>query len=154
MIDKLQSPKSTKKQPRVGRGYGRRGGHTAGRGTKGQKSRSGYKAPRKGFEGGQMPLSRRLPTLRGQSKKSRGRGFVTANTQHYVIKLSELAELVTDGKVNKMSLYEAGFITTKSQKVTVKILFDEKISQKLEIEGVAISASAKKAVEDAGGSVA
>lgn len=154
MLDKLPSPKTTKKQPRVGRGYGRRGGHTVGRGMKGQKSRSGYKAPRKGFEGGQMPLSRRLPTLRGQSKKSRGRGFATANLDHYVLQLSEVADAVKDGKVNNQTLFEAGFITTKSQKISIKILFDQDIDKKLQVEGVPMSENAKKAVEKAGGSVA
>jgi ribosomal protein L15 len=65
MLDKLVKIKS-KSTRRVGRGYGSaRGGHTVGRGQKGQKSRSGYTQPRPGFEGGQMPLSRRLPKFKG-----------------------------------------------------------------------------------------
>lgn len=155
MIDKLPSPKTNSKKMRIGRGTGSgKGGHTATRGMKGQKSRSGYSAPRKGFEGGQMPLSRRLPTLRGQSSKSRGRGFVTTKFNKFALKLSEVASAIKGDKVNLQSLEEAGLITRQSKKAQVKVLFDKEIDKKLVFEGIPVSESAKKAIEKAGGKLA
>ncbi len=155
MIEKLPSPKTNKKKMRIGRGMGSgKGGHTATRGMKGQKSRSGYTAPRQGFEGGQMPLSRRLPTLRGESSRSRGRGFVTSKYKKYALQLSDVANAVKGEKVNLETLVEAGLITRQSKKAAVKILFDQEIDKKLVIENIPVSAEAKKAIEKAGGKLA
>ena len=88
----LPSPKTTKKSKQVGRGVGStKGGHTTGRGMKGQRSRSGYRKPGPNFEGGQNPLSRRLPKVRGYSgNKSRKRGYKTSKQRPNPIQLSEL----------------------------------------------------------------
>lgn len=148
MINNLPSPKTTKRQPQVGRGAGRRGGHTTGRGTKGQKSRSGYSRPRPGFEGGQMPLSRRLPKLKGFS-----RGFTTANVKRINVQLSELAEVFGNAEVGIEELFAAGFINNLSKKISVKVLFDQDIDCKLSLTGIMVSAKAKAAIEKAGGTV-
>ncbi|MCA9379190.1 50S ribosomal protein L15 [Candidatus Dojkabacteria bacterium] len=149
MTNNLPSPKSTKKQPQVGRGYARRGGHTTGRGTKGQKSRSGYSRPRPGFEGGQMPLSRRLPKLKGFS-----RAFKTANAKHINLQLSELATTFGSAEVGVEELFAAGFINNLSKKISVKVLYDQDIDSKLKLTGIAVSSKARAAIEKAGGSVA
>lgn len=149
MLNNLRSPKTKKGKVQKGRGYGSgHGGHTVGRGTKGQKSRSGYSRPRPGFEGGQMPLARRLPILKGFS-----RGFATANTKRYELQLSEVAEALKGNKVNIESLAEAGLIVPTSKKVSIKILFDKEISNKLDVEGISVSQTAKNAIEKAGGQV-
>lgn len=155
MINQLPSPKTNKGKVRKGRGYGSGlGGHTVGRGTKGQKSRSGYSRPRPGFEGGQMPLSRRLPKLRGLSNKSRSRAFKTINTKKYLLKLTEVADKVKGSEVNNQTLLEAGLIQPTSKKVGVKIVCDGKISKKLQVSGVQLSGPAKQAIEAAGGTAA
>ncbi len=149
MIHQLRSPKTKDRKTQVGRGIGSgHGGHTAGRGTKGQKSRSGYSRPRPGFEGGQMPLSRRLPKLKGFN-----RGVFRAGIVNNILKLSKVAETITDGKVTVQSLVEAGLVLPSSKKLSIKILFDQEIKQKLSIEGIEVSQSVKAAVEKAGGSV-
>ncbi len=134
---------------RKGRGYGSgKGGHTVGRGTKGQKSRSGYSRPRPGFEGGQMPLSRRLPKLRGFT-----RGFIKSTITKFQLQLSEVAEAVEGNTVDAVTLLEAGLIRPVSKKITVKILFDKDIDKKLTVEGIQVSKTAKAAIEKAGGEV-
>jgi len=150
MIHSLPTPKSKKAKVQVGRGIGTgHGGHTAGRGTKGQKSRSGYSRPRPGFEGGQMPLARRLPKLRGFS-----RNWLSSGVQRFQLPLSLVAEVIADGKVNVETLVENGLIRPVSKKISVKILFDAEIDKALSIEGIPMSAKAKAAVEKAGGKVA
>ena len=149
MINKLKSPKTTKGHVRKGRGYGSTsGGHTAGRGTKGQKSRSGYSRPRPGFEGGQMPLSRRLPKTKGFS-----RGRFEQGRRSYVFQLSELAEAIDGGTVNPVTISQSSLASSKDRKAKYKILFDKDIKTKLNVEGIAVSAKAKEAIEKAGGSV-
>jgi large subunit ribosomal protein L15 len=87
MLNELK--RSTKNSKRKGRGYGSgKGGHTVGRGQKGQTSRSGYKKPRPGFEGGQMPLSRRIPKLRGFT-----RGYFKSKDSKIVINLLTLSKI-------------------------------------------------------------
>lgn len=150
MIHTLRSPKSKKPKVQVGRGIGTgHGGHTAGRGTKGQKSRSGYSRPRPGFEGGQMPLARRLPKLRGFS-----RGWLMSSVKNFELPLTVVAEVVEAEKVDIESLITAGLIKPVSKKVSVKILFDGEINKPLHIEGLQVSAKVRAAVEKAGGSVA
>ncbi|GAB4285085.1 MAG: 50S ribosomal protein L15 [Candidatus Dojkabacteria bacterium] len=153
----LPSPKSTKPKVQVGRGYGsKRGGHTTGRGTKGQKSRSGYKAPRPGFEGGQTPLSKRLPKLKNKSGAStRSRAFITSKIKNNPIQLSRLEEVFENGDIVSFeTLADKKIIKPLAHKeVAVKIVFDKEISKKLSLQNLAISAKAKEAVEKAGGSV-
>lgn len=133
------SKKSSAK--RVGRGIGSGTGKTAGRGTKGQNSRSGG-GVRPGFEGGQNPLAKRIP------KK---RGFRALNpTSYAVINLSRLEELKEGAKVTNQSLVKGGWIDDIH--TPVKILGVGKLTKKLSIELQAVSASARAAIEKAGGS--
>ena len=125
---------------RVGRGIGSGLGKTAGRGHKGQKSRAGgfHKV---GFEGGQMPLQRRLPK----------RGFVSLvaplNAQ---VRLSEIDRLPVD-EIDLLVLKQAGVIPAGS--LSAKVFLSGKISRKVTLRGIGITAGAKAAVEAAGGVV-
>ncbi len=161
MINTLPSPKSTRKSKQLGRGVGTgTGGHTVGRGLKGATARSGYKYPRRGFEGGQNPISRRLPQLRGTPKK--GHSYTTNRSmivrkEQAPVKLSLVAEKAAEMKLEEVtiaSLVEMGLIDLKfSKKVLPKILLDKAIESKLVIKGIKTSKSAKAAIEKAGGSV-
>ncbi len=125
---------------RRGRGHGSGNGKTAGKGHKGQKARSG--APRLGFEGGQMPLYRRIPK----------RGFRCPNTKEIVaINISVLNDKFEDGAVVDVDkLIESGIV--KNPKDGVKILGNGEITKKLTVKANAFSASAKEKIEAAGGS--
>ena len=123
---------------RRGRGHGSGNGKTAGKGHKGQKARSG--APRLGFEGGQMPLFRRIPK----------RGFKNRNTLNIVgINVSELERFEDGADVTLESLIETGII--KNIRDGVKILGNGNITKKLNVRVNAYSASAKEKIEAAGG---
>lgn len=126
---------------RVGRGIGSGLGKTAGRGHKGQKSRAGgyHKV---GFEGGQMPLQRRLPK----------RGFVSLTRARNVeVRLSELDKLPVD-EVDLLTLKQAGVIAADA--LSAKVVLSGSISRKLVLRGVGATQGAKAAIEAAGGSVA
>ena len=138
------APGSTHSRKRVGRGTSSGNGKTAGRGQKGQKSRSGG-APRVGFEGGQMPLYRRI-ARKGFSNYPFKKEYVCINVE-------QLEACFNDGEtVNKASLSEKGFISAKSN-VLVKVLGNGDISKKLTVDVDKVSASAKEKIEKAGGSV-
>lgn len=123
---------------RKGRGHASGNGKTAGKGHKGQKARSG--APRPGFEGGQMPLYRRIPK----------RGFQNRNTQEIIgINLGRL-EVFEDGdQVTVETLMEKGIV--KNPKDGVKILGNGKLTKKLTVQANAFSASAIEKIEALGG---
>ena len=124
---------------RRGRGHGSGNGKTAGKGHKGQKARSG--APRPGFEGGQMPLYRRLPK----------RGFKCRNSKEIVGINVEALNRFEDGEVVTVeSLLDAGVI--KNPQDGVKILGNGEISKKLTVKVNAFSEGAKAKIEAAGGS--
>ncbi len=125
---------------RVGRGIGCGWGKTCGRGHKGQKSRSGGKV-QLGFEGGQMPLQRRLPKVGFTSRIS----IKSAN-----IRLSELAKVEGD-EISLNSLKKAGLI--KKNALQAKIYLSGKIAKAIKIKGIAVSKGAKAAIESAGGTV-
>ena len=123
---------------RRGRGHGSGNGKTAGKGHKGQKARSG--APRPGFEGGQMPLYRRLPK----------RGFTCRNSKEIVgINMSALEVFENDAVVTVESLIEAGIV--KNPRDGVKILGGGELTKKLTVQVNAFSASAKEKIEALGG---
>ena len=125
---------------RRGRGHGSGNGKTAGKGYKGQKARSG--APRIGFEGGQMPLYRRIPK----------RGFKNRNTLDIVsINVSRLDVFENGDTVTVESLIEKGII--KNSRDGVKILGNGEITKKLTVKVDAFSATAKEKIEAAGGSI-
>lgn len=151
MINTLPSPKQNKKVKRVGRGIGSGvGGHTTGRGTKGQKSRSGYKRPTPDFEGGQNPISRRTPKLKGFK-----RAYFKSRVRNINLKLSEVEAIATEkDTINSEYLKKNGFVSNVShKKPLVKVLFDKEIKKSLAFEGVKLSKKAQEAVEKAKGSV-
>ncbi len=125
---------------RVGRGPGSGHGKTSARGEKGQKSRSGF-SRQPGFEGGQMPLHRRLPK----------RGFTNIFKKDYaVVNVSDLERFDNGATVDEASLRKAGLV--KGQHDGVKVLGDGKLSKKLTVSATKFSASARKQIEAAGGS--
>ena len=125
---------------RRGRGHGSGNGKTAGKGHKGQKARSG--ATRPGFEGGQMPLYRRLPK----------RGFTNRNSLEIVaINVDVLNRFENDTEVTVATLVEAGVI--KNPKDGVKILGNGELTKKLTVKVNAFSAGAKEKIEALGGTV-
>lgn len=125
---------------RVGRGIGSGIGKTAGRGHKGQKSRTGgfHKV---GFEGGQMPLQRRLPK----------RGFISPTAGDTVeVRLSALNKLPVDA-VDILILKQAGIIPGSA--LNAKVILSGKIERAIKLQGIAVTKGAKAAIETAGGSV-
>lgn len=134
---------SNKKRKRIGRGPGSGYGGTSTRGHKGAKSRSGYKR-KIGFEGGQMPLQRRVPKF----------GFKNINRVEYkAINLDALEALAEASKIEKVTvetLRQAGLV---SKKALVKILGNGNITHALEVEANAFSKTAEEAIKAAGGSI-
>jgi len=139
-LSNLRPPRgSRKKKVRVGRGMGSKLGKTAGSGNKGQKSRRGY-SRRRGFEGGQMPLHRRIPK----------RGFHNPFGSSYaVINIEELNAFPAGETVTPDLLRAHGFVRTSQD---VKILGDGELKNKLTVHAHAFSASAKEKITKAGGS--
>ena len=137
---------STKSRKRIGRGIGSGTGKTSGKGHKGQKSRSGVSI--KGFEGGQMPIHRRLPK----------RGFTNINRINYTeLNLQNIQKLI-DGKkidpkktISYKTLLDLGLVKSKNAKI--KLLGKGDIKVKIDIEVSAFSKSAKESVEKIGGTV-
>lgn len=134
-------PGLCKDRKRVGRG-GSRGG-SSGRGTKGQRARSGGKIGLQGFEGGQMPLSRRLPK-RGFSNK-RFESVV------HIVNLETLERMFNDGDVVSQETLRAKGLIKGLERATVKILGTGHITKKLTITADAASVSARAAIEQSGG---
>ncbi len=132
-------PGSRKEPKRIGRGIGSGHGKTAGKGHKGQKARSGG-APRPGFEGGQMPLQRRLPK----------RGFVNKFAKEVVaVNVGALEKFDSEATVDAQALIGAGII--KDCGDGVKILGSGSLTKKLTVKAAAFSGSAKQKIEAAGG---
>ena len=134
---------SVKNNKRVGRGQGSGRGGTSTRGHKGAKSRSGYSRKR-GFEGGQMPIQRRLPK-RGIKNYTRVE-YVAINLD----RIQSLVEKYSVSKVDFETLYENGVIKKNDK---IKILGNGELTSKIDVTAHAFSESAKKAIEAAGGSV-
>ncbi len=131
---------SRKKSKRVGRGIGSTLGKTCGRGHKGQKSRSGgfHKV---GFEGGQMPLQRRLPKV----------GFTSRKKKHSAeLRLNELAIVAAD-VIDLDALVEQNLVPAITKKV--KVISSGEISKAVTIKGISVTEGAKKAIEAAGGKI-
>jgi len=132
------APGAKKKSKRVGRGQGSGLGKTAGRGMKGQRSRSGSKK-RSWFEGGQMPLQRRVPK----------RGFTNIFKKSYeVVNIGDLKK-IKKTKVTPEDLFKARLIRKKNS--MIKILGDGELSKSIEINAHAFSEKAAKKIEEAGG---
>lgn len=134
------APGSVRDVKRIGRGAGSGNGKTAGKGHKGQKARSGGSI-RPGFEGGQMPLQRRLPK----------RGFVNVFATNYsIVGLSDLNDKFEDGAVvDTEAIVKAGLV--KKVQDGIKVLGNGEISKNLTIKAAAFSKSAKEKIEKAGG---
>ena len=134
------APGAKRSRKRVGRGPGSGNGKTAGKGHKGQKSRSGY-SRRFGFEGGQMPLVRRIPK----------RGFTNIfRVEYQVVNLRDLERVFEDGDtVSVESLVEKGLARGGNR--LVKVLGDGDLAKKLDVKAHKFSASARAGIEKAGG---
>ena len=145
-LNKL-SAKATKYKKRLGRGIGSSKGKTCGRGHKGQKSRSGVAI--KSFEGGQMPLYRRLP--------KRGFRSIVSKKNIAIINLSRIQEIITkqknilNNKINLTNLQKSNLINKRHRKL--KLLGVGDLKQKFDIEVNSISKSAKDKIEKLGGKV-
>lgn len=159
MLHTLPSPKTKQPKVQAGRGVGSgHGGHQSGRGQKGHKSRTGYKAPRPGFEGGQMPLSRRLPRSKGLARKGHGytRGIDRSGVHEMIVRMSDVVEFLDNTELNPQTLLEAGILPLPTSKrfFKIKLLGDvESVSRKYNVSGLDLSKSAKALIEKAGGSV-
>lgn len=137
--DLKPAPGSRRAARRVGRGIGSGLGKTGGRGHKGQKSRSGgwHKV---GFEGGQMPIQRRLPKF----------GFTSRVGRYYAeVRLSELAKV--EGDITVESLVAAGVVPKQTK--TAKIMLSGAVDKAVTVKGVRVTKGAKSAIESAGGTV-
>ncbi len=138
------APGSHRDRKRLGRGPGSGKGKTSGKGHKGSKARAGHHGPgggKPGFEGGQMPLTRRIPK----------RGFTNPFRQeHQVVRLDDLAK-VEGGEVTRETLVAAGL--ARHSKGPVKVLANGKISEAVTVKGIKMSAAAREKIEAAGGRV-
>ena len=139
-LSKLKPKKGARHaKKRVGRGPGSGHGKTAGRGEKGQKSRSGF-SRMTGFEGGQMPLHRRLPK----------RGFTNIfKKEHAVVNLADLERFDNGALVDESALRHAGLV--KGRNDGIKVLGNGKLTKKLTVHATKFSETARKAIEAAGG---
>ncbi|MBD2314218.1 50S ribosomal protein L15 [Desertifilum sp. FACHB-1129] len=139
--DAVPQEGSRKRRRRVGRGIAAGQGASGGFGMRGQKSRSG-RGTRPGFEGGQMPLYRRLPKLKH---------FTVINPRRYTtINVGQLASLPANTEVTLVSLLEAGILTGENG--PLKILGDGDLSVALNVKAAKFSATARQKIESAGGS--
>lgn len=142
-LHEILSNNSRRKRRRVGRGIAAGGGKTAGRGTKGQKARTGRGKNRPGFEGGQMPLVMRLP-------KKRGLGNLAPRKSDWIVlNIADLKDF-EESKITKLTLIQKK-IMPKGKRI--KLLGTGEIDKALEIEVDAISGSAREKIEKAGGKI-
>lgn len=137
--DLSSSPGARRPSRRVGRGIGGKGGKTAGRGTKGQKARSSVKP---GFEGGQLPLTQRVPKLKGFKNPFK--------VSYNVVSLDALQVAAENGKVTPELLRAQGLVHAGGM---VKVLGGGEVDGALHVEAHGFSASAERAITEAGGSV-
>ncbi len=136
------APGSNTERPRVGRGMGSGLGKTCGRGHKGQRARKGGRG-KIGFEGGQMPIQRRLPK-RGFNSPLLG---LTAQ-----VRLSDLQKVKSEGDIDIAMLKAQGFVPAKAQ--TVKVIKAGELLRKVSLKGLKLTAGAREAVTAAGGTFA
>jgi large subunit ribosomal protein L15 len=138
------APGSTKNRKRLGRGPGSGTGKTSGKGHKGSKARAGHHGPGGGkphFEGGQMPITRRLPK----------RGFTNPfRVESQIVRLDDLGQF-SGSEITRDSLAEAGLI--KATKGQVKVLANGQIDQAITVKGLKVSAGAREKIVAAGGRV-
>lgn len=135
------NPGATRKRKRVGRGPGSGYGKTAGRGQKGQKARAGHHGSKVGFEGGQMPMQRRLPK-RGFSNPFR--------VEAHPINIGQLSAKFSDGDVIDLEVLRSSGLVPKKAKV-IKVLGDGALDKKLTVHAHRFSKSALSKIQEAGG---
>ena len=135
------APGSKRSKKRVGRGIAAGGGKTAGRGHKGQRSRSGGNL-RPGFEGGQLPLQKRIPTFGFRSRV----GLKTAE-----VRTSELSRAARDGIVDLDALKATGIVPKRTARA--RVFLSGLVSDAIEVRGLPVSKGARAAIEKAGGRV-
>ncbi|MBN2585421.1 50S ribosomal protein L15 [Patescibacteria group bacterium] len=140
-LHEITSEKTSKDRRRVGRGIGSGMGKTSGRGTKGQKSRTGGGIPAR-FEGGQTPIIQRLPKHKGFRRPHRPKTFV--------INLTHLVKLSDNGNLTLANLKQRGYLNPGER---VKILSEGEISVAVNVETNAISKNARSKIEAAGGKI-
>ncbi|MBA2677402.1 MAG: 50S ribosomal protein L15 [Ktedonobacteraceae bacterium] len=145
LSDLQPAPGSHKVERRLGRGHGSGRGKTAGRGTKGQKARTGGKIHR-AFNGGQTRLSKRLPFVRGL-------GNTSLRDEYTIVNVLDLAAFEVGAQVRPADLAAEKFITPAQGRGLIKILGDGEIDRALTVHAHKFSASAKEKIEAAGGSV-
>jgi large subunit ribosomal protein L15 len=137
----LKGPKgATRNRKRIGRGPGSGTGEQSGKGVKGQKARTGHHGARFGFEGGQMPMQRRLP------KKGFKNHF---RVQIFAVNVGDIDERFADGTVTLAELQTVGLVPRKYNKV--KVLGEGEVTKKFIVKADAFSASAKEKIEKSGG---
>ena len=141
----VPAPGSHRNRKRLGRGPGSGTGKTSGKGHKGIKARAGHHGPGGGkpqFEGGQMPMTRRLPK----------RGFTNIfRVEHQVVRLSDLEQRLSGSEVTRESLVAAGLISAR--KGPAKVLANGDLSRAVTVRGIRMSAGAREKIEAAGGRV-
>jgi large subunit ribosomal protein L15 len=147
ITDLRPAPGSHTHEKRLGRGHGSGRGKTAGRGTKGQKARTGGQIHR-AFNGGQTRFSKRLPFLRGV-----GNSNTLFRDNYAIINLGDLAELEAGSQITPESLVEHGFLSNTEGKGLVKILGEGEIEHALKFRAHKFSASARAKIEAVGGSI-
>lgn len=145
LTDIRRNPKNKARKKRVGRGHGSGLGKTAGRGQKGQKARYSI-AP--GFEGGQTPLYKRVPKLRGQSNKAHNIGIF--RKRHSTVNLCDLRRFEAGTEVTPELLVEIGMVK-KLEKKGLKVLGKGRLDRALTVRAHAFSGSAAEKIEAAGG---
>ena len=149
-LSNLKPAQARKDRKRVGRGLGSGKGRYSTRGLKGQKSRSGSRKMRAGFEGGQMPIYMRLGKLRGATSKD-AMPVGPFRTYTVPVNVRDLDRFDAGAEVTPESLVEVGLL--KNTKTDVKLLGDGDVSKKLTVRVHRISASAREKIEAAGGTV-
>ena len=147
LSDLRPAPGSHKRERRLGRGHGSGRGKTAGRGTKGQKARSGGKIHR-AFNGGQTRLSKRLPFMRGL-----GNSNTAFRDEYAIVNLIDLAEFEAGSQVKPVDMVSADLMTAAQGRGLVKVLGDGEIDRALTVHAHKFSQSARAKIEAAGGAV-
>ena len=147
LSDLQPAPGSHKTEKRLGRGHGSGRGKTAGRGTKGQKARTGGQIHR-AFNGGQTRLSKRLPFVRGL-----GNSNTNFRDNYAVVNIAELGAFEANTQVNPETLAEHGVITRNESRGLLKILGNGDVDRVLTIRAHKVSAGARAKIEAAGGTI-
>lgn len=145
LSDLQAAPGARKNKRRVGRGHGSGRMKTAGRGTKGQKARTGHGSTPAWFEGGQLRLSRRLPFIKGFNNNFK--------KDYAVVNVGQLQVFEPAAQVNAEALVASGIIKASAAKGLIKILGDGDLDRALHVRAHKFSASARAKIEGAGGTV-